>query len=55
MTPQAVLSSPRAACEGRVLPGRPSRCLFLPQWLQNMLGQVLDAVDYLHHLDVIHR
>ncbi|XP_017910232.1 PREDICTED: serine/threonine kinase-like domain-containing protein STKLD1 [Capra hircus] len=25
------------------------------EWLQNMLGQVLDAVDYLHHLDVIHR
>ncbi|KAB0380524.1 hypothetical protein FD755_008308, partial [Muntiacus reevesi] len=24
-------------------------------WLQNMLGQVLDALDYLHHLDVIHR
>ncbi|XP_059747881.1 serine/threonine kinase-like domain-containing protein STKLD1 isoform X1 [Bos taurus] len=25
------------------------------EWLQNMLGQVLDALDYLHHLDVIHR
>ncbi|XP_068826343.1 serine/threonine kinase-like domain-containing protein STKLD1 [Capricornis sumatraensis] len=25
------------------------------EWLRNMLGQVLDAVDYLHHLDVIHR
>ncbi|XP_070655720.1 serine/threonine kinase-like domain-containing protein STKLD1 isoform X3 [Bos indicus] len=25
------------------------------EWLQNMLGQVLDALDFLHHLDVIHR
>ncbi|KAF4016826.1 hypothetical protein G4228_007865 [Cervus hanglu yarkandensis] len=25
------------------------------EWLQNMLGQVLDALDYLHHLDLIHR
>nr|XP_020744152.1 serine/threonine kinase-like domain-containing protein STKLD1 [Odocoileus virginianus texanus] len=25
------------------------------EWLQNMLGQVLDALDYLHHLDIIHR
>nr|XP_025118186.1 serine/threonine kinase-like domain-containing protein STKLD1 isoform X9 [Bubalus bubalis] len=25
------------------------------EWLQNMLGQALDALDYLHHLDVIHR
>ncbi|XP_055257248.1 serine/threonine kinase-like domain-containing protein STKLD1 [Moschus berezovskii] len=25
------------------------------KWLQNMLGQVLDALDYLHHLDIIHR
>nr|XP_025118181.1 serine/threonine kinase-like domain-containing protein STKLD1 isoform X4 [Bubalus bubalis] len=24
------------------------------EWLQNMLGQALDALDYLHHLDVIH-
>ncbi|KAM5298557.1 LOW QUALITY PROTEIN: serine/threonine kinase-like domain-containing protein STKLD1 [Ctenodactylus gundi] len=26
-----------------------------PQWLQNTLGQVLDALEYLHHLDIIHR
>ncbi|KAM9722456.1 serine/threonine kinase-like domain-containing protein STKLD1 [Dama dama] len=25
------------------------------EWLQNMLGQVLDALDYLHHLDLMHR
>ncbi|KAF0876091.1 STKL1 protein, partial [Crocuta crocuta] len=25
------------------------------EWMQNMLGQVLDALDYLHHLDIIHR
>ncbi|XP_040081675.1 serine/threonine kinase-like domain-containing protein STKLD1 [Oryx dammah] len=25
------------------------------EWLQIMLGQVLAALDYLHHLDVIHR
>ncbi|XP_011385826.2 serine/threonine kinase-like domain-containing protein STKLD1, partial [Pteropus vampyrus] len=24
-------------------------------WLQNMLGQVLDALEYLHQLDIIHR
>ncbi|XP_027949203.1 serine/threonine kinase-like domain-containing protein STKLD1 isoform X2 [Eumetopias jubatus] len=25
------------------------------EWLQNMLGQVLDALEYLHQLDIIHR
>nr|KAF6277237.1 serine/threonine kinase like domain containing 1 [Pipistrellus kuhlii] len=25
------------------------------QWMQNMLGQVLDALGYLHRLDIIHR
>ncbi|XP_017368621.1 serine/threonine kinase-like domain-containing protein STKLD1 isoform X1 [Cebus imitator] len=25
------------------------------EWLQNVLGQVLDALEYLHHLDIIHR
>ncbi|CAI9175064.1 unnamed protein product [Rangifer tarandus platyrhynchus] len=25
------------------------------EWLQNTLGQVLDALDYLHHLGIIHR
>uniref|UniRef100_G1RRP5 Serine/threonine kinase like domain containing 1 n=1 Tax=Nomascus leucogenys TaxID=61853 RepID=G1RRP5_NOMLE len=29
--------------------------LLLPQWMQNVLGQVLDALEYLHHLDIIHR
>lgn len=26
-----------------------------PQWLRDMLGQVLDALEYLHRLDIIHR
>ncbi|EHH23705.1 hypothetical protein EGK_07237 [Macaca mulatta] len=25
------------------------------KWMQNVLGQVLDALEYLHHLDIIHR
>ncbi|KAJ8797509.1 hypothetical protein J1605_017241 [Eschrichtius robustus] len=25
------------------------------QWMQNMLGQVLNALEYLHQLDIIHR
>uniref|UniRef100_A0A2K5EJ59 Serine/threonine kinase-like domain-containing protein STKLD1 n=1 Tax=Aotus nancymaae TaxID=37293 RepID=A0A2K5EJ59_AOTNA len=25
------------------------------EWLQNVLGQVLDALEYLHRLDIIHR
>ncbi|XP_063506093.1 serine/threonine kinase-like domain-containing protein STKLD1 isoform X9 [Pongo pygmaeus] len=27
----------------------------LEEWMQNVLGQVLDALEYLHHLDIIHR
>nr|XP_054376812.1 serine/threonine kinase-like domain-containing protein STKLD1 isoform X29 [Pongo abelii] len=27
----------------------------IKQWMQNVLGQVLDALEYLHHLDIIHR
>ncbi|XP_053414134.1 serine/threonine kinase-like domain-containing protein STKLD1 isoform X6 [Nycticebus coucang] len=26
-----------------------------PKWLQDVLGQVLDALEYLHQLDIIHR
>nr|XP_012637453.1 serine/threonine kinase-like domain-containing protein STKLD1 isoform X2 [Microcebus murinus] len=26
-----------------------------PEWLQDVLGQVLDALDYLHQLDIVHR
>uniref|UniRef100_A0A8C9I781 Serine/threonine kinase-like domain-containing protein STKLD1 n=2 Tax=Piliocolobus tephrosceles TaxID=591936 RepID=A0A8C9I781_9PRIM len=25
------------------------------EWMQNVLGQVLDALEYLHHFDIIHR
>ncbi|XP_055126463.1 serine/threonine kinase-like domain-containing protein STKLD1 isoform X4 [Symphalangus syndactylus] len=25
------------------------------EWMQNVLGQVLDALEYLHHSDIIHR
>lgn len=25
------------------------------QWLQNVLGQVLDALEYLHQLGIVHR
>ncbi|XP_031510636.1 serine/threonine kinase-like domain-containing protein STKLD1 [Papio anubis] len=25
------------------------------KWMQNVLGQVLDALEYLHHLDIVHR
>ncbi|XP_011904036.1 PREDICTED: serine/threonine kinase-like domain-containing protein STKLD1 isoform X8 [Cercocebus atys] len=32
-------------------------CQSVPEvhWMQNVLGQVLDALEYLHHLDIIHR
>uniref|UniRef100_A0A2K6FXS6 Serine/threonine kinase-like domain-containing protein STKLD1 n=2 Tax=Propithecus coquereli TaxID=379532 RepID=A0A2K6FXS6_PROCO len=26
-----------------------------PEWLQDVLGQVLDALEYLHQLDIVHR
>lgn len=37
------------------LGGSSAHLLLSPQWLQIMLGQVLDALDYLHQLDIIHR
>ncbi|XP_070450792.1 serine/threonine kinase-like domain-containing protein STKLD1 isoform X11 [Equus przewalskii] len=34
---------------------REARTIIDSEWMQNMLGQVLDALDYLHQLDIIHR
>nr|XP_025715275.1 serine/threonine kinase-like domain-containing protein STKLD1 isoform X2 [Callorhinus ursinus] len=34
---------------------RETRTIIDSEWLQNMLGQVLDALEYLHQLDIIHR
>ncbi|XP_077904683.1 serine/threonine kinase-like domain-containing protein STKLD1 isoform X3 [Ictidomys tridecemlineatus] len=39
------------------VPG-PSPCwhlLLFPQWMQEILGQMLDALEYLHQLSIIHR
>ncbi|XP_053414131.1 serine/threonine kinase-like domain-containing protein STKLD1 isoform X3 [Nycticebus coucang] len=46
---------------GLVSPTRPDAlspmlyCAVHPRWLQDVLGQVLDALEYLHQLDIIHR
>ncbi|XP_045145297.1 serine/threonine kinase-like domain-containing protein STKLD1 [Echinops telfairi] len=34
---------------------REMKTAFDPLWLQNVLGQVLDALDYLHQMNIIHR
>uniref|UniRef100_A0A452VER1 Serine/threonine kinase-like domain-containing protein STKLD1 n=1 Tax=Ursus maritimus TaxID=29073 RepID=A0A452VER1_URSMA len=34
---------------------RETRTVIDSEWMQNMLGQVLDALEYLHQLDIIHR
>ncbi|XP_019494969.1 PREDICTED: serine/threonine kinase-like domain-containing protein STKLD1 [Hipposideros armiger] len=34
---------------------REEKTIIDPQWMHRMLGQVLDALDYLHQLDIIHR
>ncbi|XP_007952516.1 serine/threonine kinase-like domain-containing protein STKLD1 [Orycteropus afer afer] len=34
---------------------RKARKTFDSEWLQNMLGQILDALEYLHRLDILHR
>ncbi|XP_072816578.1 serine/threonine kinase-like domain-containing protein STKLD1 isoform X3 [Vicugna pacos] len=34
---------------------RAAKTVIDSRWLQNMLGQVLDALEYLHQLDIIHR
>ncbi|KAM8803999.1 serine/threonine kinase-like domain-containing protein STKLD1 [Rhynchonycteris naso] len=34
---------------------RAERAVIDSEWMQNVLGQVLDALDYLHRLDIIHR
>ncbi|XP_045737847.1 serine/threonine kinase-like domain-containing protein STKLD1 [Mirounga angustirostris] len=34
---------------------RETRTIIDSEWLQNMLGQVLDALEYLHQLNIIHR
>ncbi|KAF5927147.1 hypothetical protein HPG69_007480 [Diceros bicornis minor] len=34
---------------------REARTIIDSEWMQNMLGQVLDALEYLHQLDIIHR
>ncbi|XP_043422794.1 serine/threonine kinase-like domain-containing protein STKLD1 isoform X2 [Prionailurus bengalensis] len=34
---------------------RETKTIIDSEWMQNMLGQVLDALEYLHHLDIIHR
>jgi serine/threonine protein kinase len=42
------LSEPSRPFLGQLLP-------LLPQWMQDVLGQVMDALDYLHQLGIIHR
>ncbi|KAM9642222.1 serine/threonine kinase-like domain-containing protein STKLD1 [Trichechus inunguis] len=34
---------------------RRTRTVIDSEWMQNVLGQVLDALEYLHQLDIIHR
>ncbi|XP_066218767.1 serine/threonine kinase-like domain-containing protein STKLD1 [Saccopteryx leptura] len=34
---------------------REERAVIDSEWMRNVLGQVLDALDYLHRLDIIHR
>uniref|UniRef100_A0A8C8Y5U2 Serine/threonine kinase-like domain-containing protein STKLD1 n=1 Tax=Panthera leo TaxID=9689 RepID=A0A8C8Y5U2_PANLE len=34
---------------------RETKTIIDSEWMQNVLGQVLDALEYLHHLDIIHR
>ncbi|XP_041581844.1 serine/threonine kinase-like domain-containing protein STKLD1 isoform X2 [Vulpes lagopus] len=34
---------------------RETRTIIDSEWMQNMLGQVLDALEYLHQLDIVHR
>ncbi|XP_075414965.1 serine/threonine kinase-like domain-containing protein STKLD1 [Tenrec ecaudatus] len=34
---------------------RETKTAFDPLWLQNVLGQVLDALDYLHQMNILHR
>ncbi|XP_060009895.1 serine/threonine kinase-like domain-containing protein STKLD1 [Lagenorhynchus albirostris] len=34
---------------------RAAKTVIDSQWMQNMLGQVLNALEYLHQLDIIHR
>ncbi|VCW76491.1 unnamed protein product [Gulo gulo] len=34
---------------------RETKTIIDSEWMQNMLGQVLDALEYLHRLDIIHR
>ncbi|XP_032721474.1 LOW QUALITY PROTEIN: serine/threonine kinase-like domain-containing protein STKLD1 [Lontra canadensis] len=34
---------------------RETKTIIDSEWMQNMLGQVLDALEYLHQLDIIHR
>ncbi|KAG8509454.1 Serine/threonine kinase-like domain-containing protein STKLD1, partial [Galemys pyrenaicus] len=34
---------------------RTDRAVIDAQWMRRVLGQVMDALEYLHHLDIIHR
>ncbi|XP_029775389.1 serine/threonine kinase-like domain-containing protein STKLD1 isoform X7 [Suricata suricatta] len=34
---------------------RETKTIIDSEWMQSMLGQVLDALEHLHHLDIIHR
>nr|KAF6434551.1 serine/threonine kinase like domain containing 1 [Molossus molossus] len=50
-----VMDYSRGSLQRVIDKNREKRMVMDSEWLQNMLGQVLDALEYLHQLDLIHR